>query len=645
MEMTRDNGCMWFAIIVAADASTDGSFVQRAAAWMAQSGVRALILSSDAGPHAGIRMHKDARPYISMLGGDALRGYLAVKSQGFGCMAIGKEGMDGGTIAALESAYDLIVVHVTLAAESAGMSSLPHVIGFQESGVPAMISIDARNSLGVDAAELIAKGLADPCDALRPVGFCIAPYSVAIAAELARRWALPSWGDGDDIAGLGQRMLERAISRPQRADASALPSGVDRGIAFERPGAIDQVLCRMRVDQEFLKVEDDLHGHGEPGEFKRRAEGVAQRIAEGLSDEERAGVRVDQIVARAVEEATGFGPVTTLLRDDNITEIMVNGPNDIFIERCGAMERVPATFLDSNHLMAVIERMLAPTCRRLDEASPMVDARLSDGSRLHAVIPPLALNGPVLTIRKFARTNWGLAELVSLGMLPSETARFLANCVLAKASIVVSGGTGAGKTTFLAALASEISDRERIVTIEDAAELKIIKPNLVMLESRPPNIEGSGGVRIRDLVRNALRMRPDRIVVGECRGAEAIDMLQAMNTGHEGSLTTVHANSPRDAISRLETMVLMAGLELPLAAAREQIVRAVRLIVQVARVGIERKVVEVAEITGMEGQVVCMQTLAQYDHETRRLVSTGLSPRFAERVSLKECDARASENS
>ncbi|MFA4974503.1 MAG: CpaF family protein [bacterium] len=635
MEMTKDRGCMWFAVICATDAPAEGSFVQRAAAWMAQGGVNALILSNEAGAHAGIRTHKEARPYISMLGSEALRGYLAVKSQGFGRMEVGEEEVNEETIAALESAYDLIIVRTMLAAGSADMISLLHAVGFSEVRVPAMISIDARNSFGVNAAQLIADGLADPSEALHPIGFCFVPHSVAIAAELSRRWALPSWGDGDDIAGLGQRMLERAIARPRRSDAVVDPSGKDKGVAFERPDAIDRVLCRMRVDREFLKIEDELHARSEPGEFKRRAEGVAQRIAEGLSEEERAGARIDQIVSRAVEETTGFGPVTTLLRDEEVTEIMVNGPNDIFIERCGAMERVPAAFLDSNHLMAVIERMLAPTCRRLDEASPMVDARLSDGSRLHAVIPPLALNGPVLTIRKFARMNRGLAELVSLGMLPSETARFLANCVLAKASIVVSGGTGAGKTTLLAALASKISDKERIVTIEDAAELKIIKPNLVMLESRPPNIEGTGGVGIRDLVRNALRMRPDRIVVGECRGAEAIDMLQAMNTGHEGSLTTVHANSPRDAISRLETMVLMAGLDLPLAAAREQIARAVRLIVQVARVGIERKVVEVAEITGMEGQVVCMQTLAQYDHEIRKLVSTGLSPRFAERASLQ----------
>jgi pilus assembly protein CpaF len=344
----------------------------------------------------------------------------------------------------------------------------------------------------------------------------------------------------------------------------------------------------------------------------------------------------DQIVA----EILGYGPLEPLLRDDTITEIMVNGPNRIYIERNGKIEPVNAIFESEEHLMRIIDRIVSPLGRRIDESSPMVDARLPDGSRVNAIIPPLALNGPTLTIRKFARKPLTVEDLIRFGSITPEAIEFLKACVIARLNIIVSGGTGSGKTTLLNILSGFIPGDERIITIENAAELQLRQEHVVTLESRPPNIEGKGEVTIRDLVINSLRMRPDRIVVGECRGGEALDMLQAMNTGHDGSLTTLHANSPRDALARLETMCLMAGMDLPVRAIREQIASAVDLIIHQERMRDgSRKVVQITEVQGMEGDVIVLSDIFQFEQQgiengrvIGRLKPTGIRPKFIEKI-------------
>ncbi|HRP26449.1 MAG TPA: CpaF family protein [Thauera sp.] len=322
----------------------------------------------------------------------------------------------------------------------------------------------------------------------------------------------------------------------------------------------------------------------------------------------------DLLCSEVLDEAIGLGPLEALLADEAVSEIMVNRFDEIFIERDGRLTLHPAVFTSDRAVLGVIERIVAPLGRRIDESSPMVDARLKDGSRVNAIIPPLALKGPTLTIRKFARRQLEVDDLVRLGSLSQDMADFLRICVEQRRNIIVSGGTGSGKTTFLNLLSNFIPDGERIITIEDAAELRLRHTHLVALEARPSNLEGRGAVSIRDLVRNALRMRPDRIVVGECRGGEALDMLQAMNTGHEGSLTTLHANSPRDALARLETLVLMAGMDLPLGAIREQIASAVDIIVQQTRFACgARRITRIAEVTGMEAGRIQLQELFRFE--------------------------------
>ena len=344
----------------------------------------------------------------------------------------------------------------------------------------------------------------------------------------------------------------------------------------------------------------------------------------------------EQIVA----EILGYGPLEPLLLDDTITEIMVNGPKKVYIERNGKIERTNVVFEDEDHLMRIIERIVAPLGRRVDESMPYVDARLPDGSRVNIVIPPLSLVGPVVTIRKFYRTPLTVDDLIRLGSATPEVMEFLKACVQAKINIVISGGTGSGKTTLLNVLSGLIPEGERIITIENAAELQLRQEHVVTLETRPPNIEGKGEITMRDLVINALRMRPDRIIVGECRGGEAFDMLQAMNTGHEGSMTTIHANSPRDALARLENMVLMAGTDLPHRAIREQIAMAIDLIVQTARMRDgSRKIISLTEIQGLEGEIITTTELfkfEQYGMEggkvVGRLVPTGIRPKFMDRL-------------
>jgi pilus assembly protein CpaF len=341
-----------------------------------------------------------------------------------------------------------------------------------------------------------------------------------------------------------------------------------------------------------------------------------------------------------VAEILGFGPLEPLLADDTITEIMVNGPKNVYIERAGNIFRSNVTFEDEDHVLRVLDRIVAPLGRRIDESSPTVDARLPDGSRVNAVIRPIALCGPTITIRKFSRRPFTVEDLIRFGTITPEIAEFLRACVIARLNIIVSGGTGSGKTTFLNVLSGFIPNDERIVTIENAAELQLRQEHVVSLESRPANIEGRGEISIRDLVVNSLRMRPDRIVVGECRSGEALDMLQAMNTGHDGSLTTVHSNSPRDTLSRVEVMVLMAGMDLPVRAVREQVASAVDLIVHQERMRDgTRKIVKITEVQGMEGDVITMSDIFEFEQTgleagkvIGRIRPTGLRPKFIDKI-------------
>jgi pilus assembly protein CpaF len=325
---------------------------------------------------------------------------------------------------------------------------------------------------------------------------------------------------------------------------------------------------------------------------------------------------VAELSHEIVAEAVGLGPLEDLMADDSITEIMVNGAEHIYVERKGLLEHTRKRFVDDPQLRLIIERIISPLGRHVDESSPMVDARLPDGSRVNAIIPPLAIDGPALTIRRFGKYRMTFSDLLRVGAATQAMMSFLKACVEARLNIIISGGTGSGKTTFLNVLSAYIPMSERIVTIEDAAELRLIQDDVVRLEARPANVQGAGEVKIRDLVRNSLRMRPDRIIVGEVRGGEALDMLQAMNTGHDGSLTTVHANTPRDALARIETLVLMAGLELPLRAISQQISNAINVIIQTSRMRDgTRKVVAITELVGMEGDIITMQDIVKFDEQ------------------------------
>jgi len=351
-------------------------------------------------------------------------------------------------------------------------------------------------------------------------------------------------------------------------------------------------------------------------------------------------VERQRLFEQIAAEILGYGPLEPLLADETITEIMVNGPKNIYIERKGKIERTNASFESNEHLMRIIDRIIAPLGRRIDESQPYQDARLPDGSRVNAIIPPLSLIGPVLTIRKFSKIPLTVENLITYGSLTAEAVEFLKACVLARLNCVVSGGTGSGKTTLLNVLSSFIPSDERIVTIENAAELQLRQEHVITIETRPPNIEGKGEITIRDMVINALRMRPERIIVGECRGAEALDMLQAMNTGHDGSMTTLHSNSPRDTLARLETMVLMAGFDLPHRAIREQVSSAIQLIIHQDRMRDgTRKVTNITEVQGMEGEVITMSDIFIYEKQgvengkvIGRLIPTGLRPKFIERI-------------
>ena len=461
---------------------------------------------------------------------------------------------------------------------------------------------------------------------------------------------------------LSERLQAASGDDDRRQGSSEASNGPGSGVsAIPRPkSATATPLRRIPSDGPAMGPIDAL------AQIKQRAsralfERMGSRLNDASLSEEQLHALVRDELAKVVEaedvpltgeerqrlfrevgdDVLGYGPLQRLLDDSTVSEIMVNGPDSIYVERDGKLTKTMATFTSEEHLRRVIERIVSKVGRRIDESSPLVDARLADGSRVNAIIPPLAFNGSSLTIRKFAKDPFDVQDLITFGTMTPAMAELLHACVRARLNIIISGGTGTGKTTLLNVLSSFIPSNERIVTIEDAVELQLQQDHVVRLESRPPNIEGKGEVTIRDLVRNSLRMRPDRIVVGECRGGESLDMLQAMNTGHEGSLSTVHANSPRDALSRLETLVLMAGMELPLRAVREQIAAAVDVIVQITRLSDgTRRITNVTECQGMEGDIITLQdafvfdTAAGVDHNGRfrgTTIPTGVRPRFVDR--------------
>ena len=367
---------------------------------------------------------------------------------------------------------------------------------------------------------------------------------------------------------------------------------------------------RYLIENVGRSMEGELLQPGDHHELmKQRLQEVYTQTRVNLPDDIR-----KQIFKEILDEVTGYGPIQPLLDDPDISEVMVNGPNKVFIEKSGRLMKSPVTFDDDDHVLRVIDRIILPLGRRVDPDSPTVDARLPDGSRVNAVIRPVSIDGPSITIRKFKKDKLSIQQLIDFGSLTSQMAEFIRACVLAHLNIVISGGTGSGKTTLLNVLSSFIPEEERIITIEDAAELQLQQDHVLRMETKVANTDGKGAVTIRDLVRNSLRMRPDRIVVGECRGGEALDMLQAMNTGHDGSLTTLHANSPRDALSRLETMVLMAGMDLPLKVVRQQISSAVDVIIQQTRLKDgSRKVTAITEVVGMEGDVVVLTDIFKFE--------------------------------
>ncbi|MBI4860126.1 MAG: CpaF family protein [Candidatus Riflebacteria bacterium] len=391
------------------------------------------------------------------------------------------------------------------------------------------------------------------------------------------------------------------------------------------------------LDAEALK---DIKDEAEKTELIKQA--IEKLVVEVGADQEVpiSGVQHKGMVQDILDEVVGLGPIESLLRDGTISEVMVNGPKQLYVEQGGKLRLTDKKFRDDHHVMHIIHKIVAPIGRHIDESSPMVDARLKDGSRVNAIIPPLALCGPTITIRKFAKEKLTVQDLIRFGTLSEEMADFLAACIKIRLNVVVSGGTGSGKTTTLNILSSFIPSDERIITVEDAAELQLRQEHVVSLETRPPNIEGTGEVTIRDLVRNCLRMRPERIIVGEIRGGEALDMLQAMNTGHDGSLTTGHANSPRDFLARLETMVMMAGMDLPSRAIREQIASAIDLIIQQNRLRDgSRKITHITEVQGMEGDIITLTDIFRFEQTgvddngkiIGRLKPTGIRPKFMNR--------------
>jgi pilus assembly protein CpaF len=407
----------------------------------------------------------------------------------------------------------------------------------------------------------------------------------------------------------------------------------------------DVYQIRDRVQRKLLAETEGQVNLEQQAQMRTLIENLFNQV---LAEENLLYTRSDRakLLDWVVADILGYGPLEPLLDDPSITEVMANGPDNVYVERYGIIEKTNVTFENDAHLMRIIDRIVSPLGRRVDESSPMVDARLPSGYRVNATIPPLSLDGPLLTIRKFASTPYTAQDLIANGTFSPQLVAFMNACVEARVNLVISGGTGTGKTTLLNVVSAFIPNRERILTIEDTAELQMKQDHVGRLEKRPPNVEGRGEVTIRQLVINALRMRPDRIIVGEARGAEALDMLQAMNTGHDGSMTTIHSNSPRDTLRRIETMVLMAGMELPLKAIREQVASAIELIVHMNRMRDgTRKVTQVSEVQGMEGDSIVMQDIFVYEQTAfqngrviGQLKSTGLRPKFAEKFAMNNIE-------
>ena len=435
--------------------------------------------------------------------------------------------------------------------------------------------------------------------------------------------------------------VERAQQGADNPNAVAVVPVAPPPPATSSPGREDMLRnVRLRLQAEVISSFDSLL-EGPDSAIRGKVEGMIDRVIDlhgfAVTRDERV-----RLIEEMANDVTGFGPLEPLLKDETITEVMVNGPSHVYIERNGKIERIDSVFLNDEHVLRVIDRIITPMGRRIDEMSPRVDARLPDGSRVNAIVEPLSLVGPVITVRKFSAKPYTVDDLIRFGTSTPDMFEFLQACIEARLNLFVSGGTGSGKTTMLNILSSFIPNDERIVTIEDAAELQLRQEHVVTLETRPPNIEGKGAIPIRELVRNALRMRPDRIIVGECRSGEALDMLQAMNTGHDGSMSTGHANTQRDMLSRLETMVLMAGVELPLRAIREQVSSAVDLIVHQNRLKDgTRKITNITEVQGMEGDVIIMQDVFVFEQTgvvegkiQGQLKATGIRPKFTEKFEV-----------
>jgi pilus assembly protein CpaF len=524
-----------------------------------------------------------------------------------------------------------------------GNVSKQHARIVEKDGRFVLVDLNSTNGTVVNGKRISAPQVVRPADAIS-----IGEYTLTVE---------PYAGEGEEEP-LERSFVEVSPSRPDapelkplKPEPSSMPPSLAAAVEKRRAQQADPAVER------YAKLQKDIHDRlieyldlrrldmdrlGDE-ELWRRTEKAIRDIIERMDTDGElpAGVDREALLTDVLNEALGLGPLEAFLADDDISEVMVNHANQIYIERKGKLTLSEKTFSSNHAVLGVIERIVAPIGRRIDESSPLVDARLKDGSRVNAIIPPLALKGPCLTIRKFKRDALQVRDLVRYKTLTAQMAEFLEMCVKARKNIVISGGTGSGKTTTLNIISSFIPDGERIVTVEDAAELQLPQEHWVQLESRPPNLEGKGAITIRDLVKNCLRMRPDRIVVGECRSGEALDMLQAMNTGHDGSLTTLHANSPRDGLARLETLVLMSGMELPIKAIREQIASAVQIIVQQTRFSDgTRKVTYITEVSGMEVDIITLQDIFFFRQDgfteegkiRGRFVASGFVPRFYEEL-------------